>query len=180
MKNTLCVNRILSAAVLLLLTKGAAATGTPNLEITGTILSRTCEVATTSLDQTVDIGHFTAGSFTSIGATSAAKKFDIELTGCGSAASGAKLTFSGSSDTDNPALLALSDTSGGGGIADGVAVEVLDNNQQPVGLNTLSTTIFALAPGDISLPFYLRYKSTKSTVKPGNASAVMYFDVQYQ
>lgn len=180
MKNTLFLKRMLSAAVLLLMTKSATASDTPNLEITGTILSRTCEVATTSLDQTVDIGQFMAGSFTSIGTASAAKKFTIELTNCGSVADGAKLTFSGTSDTDNPALLALSDTSGEGSMASGVGVEVLDNNQQPMAFNTLSTTIFALAPGDISLPFYLRYKSTKSTVTPGNASAVMYFDVQYQ
>ncbi|MCF8582420.1 fimbrial protein [Enterobacter ludwigii] len=157
-----------------------ALASSPNLQITGTILSRTCDVASDSQNMDVDMGQFSASSFTSTGATSPATQFNIHLTGCGSKASGAKMVFSGTSDATNPALLALSDTSGQGGMASGVAIEILDNTQQPIAVNTATSGNFPLTPGDVMLPFYLRYKSTQNSVTPGNASAVMYFDIQYQ
>lgn len=151
---------------------------TYNLQMTGTILSRTCEVESQS--QTVDIGEFATTDFPATGSVSAAKAFDIKLTGCGSAATGTTVSFSGTSDTTDPDLLALSDTDGAGGMASGVAVEILDGQQQPLAINSASPPSVALTPGDNLLTFYLRYKSTLDTVSAGNASAVMYFDLQYQ
>lgn len=170
----------LSTVLLLLLAQTALADDGSNLQIIGTILSRSCDVASESQNQSVDIGRFNVGAFTQVGTTSTAKPFSIHLLDCGSAATGAKLMFSGTGDSADPALLALSDTSGTGGMAVGVAIEILDNAQQPLSLNTLSSSSIALTSGDNTLAFYLRYKSTQSVVTPGNASAVMYFDLQYQ
>ncbi|TNV17208.1 fimbrial protein [Buttiauxella sp. B2] len=170
------VHSISLIGLLALATNACAATY--NLQMTGTILSRTCEVE--SQTQTVDIGQFAATNFTSTGSVSAAKAFDIKLTGCGSAASGTLLGFSGTSDADNPTLLALTDTDATGGMATGVGVEILDSNQQALAINDPSPHLYGLTPGDNSLAFYLRYKSTQDVVIPGNATAVMYFDLQYQ
>jgi type 1 fimbria pilin len=88
--------------------------------------------------------------------------------------------FSGTADATNPALLALSDTSGGGEMATGVAVEILDGNRQLMPINATDTALLPLQAGDNTLPFFLRFKSTSDTVTAGNATAVMYFDLQYQ
>ncbi|MFI3044102.1 fimbrial protein [Klebsiella aerogenes] len=159
------------------LAPGASAE-TYNLQMTGTILSRTCEVE--SKTQTVDIGQFAASDFSATGSVSAAKAFNIRLTGCGSATTGALLSFSGASDNNNPALLALSDTGETGIMASGIGVEILDNKQQTLSINSPAPPFYALAPGDSTLSFYLRYKSTRDVVTAGNATAVMYFDLQYQ
>ncbi|MHA0863595.1 fimbrial protein [Enterobacter wuhouensis] len=89
------------------------------------------------------------------------------------------MTFSGTADADNADLLALSDTSGAGGMASGVGIEILDPNKKPVALNSLSDEI-PLTAGDNALTFYLRYKATQIPVSPGNASSIMYFDLVYQ
>lgn len=149
-----------------------------NLQMNGTILSRTCEVE--SKTQTVNIGQFAASDFSTTGSVSAAKAFNIKLTGCGSAASGALIGFSGISDDNNPALLALSATDETDIMASGVGVEILDNKQQTLAINSPSPPFYTLAPGDNTLSFYLRYKSTQDVVTAGNATAVMYFDLQYQ
>lgn len=181
MKNSISALMMCVCAPGLMMARSASAVdGAYNLQITGTILSRSCEVSSSSQNQTVNIGQFSAGMFRAAGDTSAAKPFSIVLNNCGPAATGVKMTFSGTSDSSNAALLALSDTSGNGGMASGVGVEVLDASQQPLALNTLSSTAYAIKPGDNTLPFYLRYKSTQSTITAGNASAVMYFDLQYQ
>ncbi|ROS15277.1 type 1 fimbria pilin [Raoultella sp. BIGb0399] len=167
----------LPLAGLFALTASASA-ATYNLQMTGIILSRTCEVE--SKTQTVNIGQFAARDFSAAGSVSAAKAFNIKLTGCGSAATGALLSFSGASDGNNPSLLALSDTAAAGGMASGIGVEILDSKQQTLAINSPSPPFYALEPGDNTLSFYLRYKSTQDVVTAGNATAVMYFDLQYQ
>ncbi|WP_232062573.1 fimbrial protein [Buttiauxella agrestis] len=168
----------LSTALFLLVAPYAAADAY-NLQMTGTILSRTCDVSS-SQSQTVNIGQFSVSHFAAAGDTTAAKRFTIDLVNCGSAATGTKLTFSGTNDSDNPALLALSDTGSTGAMATGVGIEILDGNQQPLAINTLSSAVYELSPGSNSLPFYLRYKATQNVVTAGDASSVMYFDLQYQ
>lgn len=168
---------VLVMAIVLVLATGAQA-DPYNLQMTGTILSRTCEVK--SKTQTVDIGQFAASDFIATGSTSKAKAFDITLTGCGSAATGAQLSFTGTSDSVNPSLLALSDVDAAGGMASGIGVEILDSAQQTLAINSASPPTYDVVPGDNTLSFYLRYKSTQDVVSAGNATAVMYFDLQYQ
>lgn len=162
----------------LLALTGSACADPYNLQLSGTILSRTCDVD--SQMQTVPVGQFATTDFTAAGSVSAAKAFDINLTGCGSAASGAEISFSGTSDAENPALLALSDIGDAAGMASGVGVEILDGQHQAVAINHTMPLVYAIMPGDNTLSFYLRYKATRDVVTPGNATAVMYFDLQYQ
>jgi len=154
-----------------------AETATSNLLITGNILSRTCEVENDT--QTVNIGKFSASDFTAVGSVSAQKEFDIKLTGCDSSVSGVVIRFTGTADKDNSRLLALSD---GDNMAKGIGIEIVDNKSLLlIPINQEDVPAYSLTPGaDNTLTFALRYKSTQDVVVPGNAAAVMYFDLQYQ
>ncbi|MBU9843754.1 fimbrial protein [Rahnella ecdela] len=178
MKNLRCYP--LLSGILLNLISASALAESYNLQLTGTILSRSCEVDSSSQKQTVKIGEFSIYDFSSTGSVSRSKPFNIILKDCGSAATGAVLSFTGINDAADPALLALSDTGGTGAMASGIAVQILNDTQQPLDLNSASPPTYALLPGDNTLSFYLRYKSTKDVVTAGNATAVMYFDLQYQ
>ncbi len=166
-----------SLLISLLVMSASLRAETYNLQMTGNILSRTCEVENET--QTVDIGKFSASDFTSTGSVSAEKEFDIRLTGCGSSASDVVISFSGIADKDNSRLLALSD---GDNVAKGVGIEIIDNKTRVlIPINFDGVPAYSLTPGaDNTLTFALRYKSTQDVVVPGNAAAVMYFDLQYQ
>ncbi|MFK3660748.1 fimbrial protein [Scandinavium sp. NPDC088450] len=151
-----------------------------NLVISGTILPQTCDVESGSQNQTVTIGDFAAKDFPSVGSVTTAKDFPINLTGCTAGIEGAKITFTGTADTTDPTLLALSDTEGNGTLATGIGVQIIDANQQPISINNADSTVYPLTEGDNQLNFALRYKSTAATVTSGDATAVMYFDLSYQ
>lgn len=151
-----------------------------NLKFTGTILPPTCEVDTTSAQQTIDLGQFSPQDFPVTGSTTAATRFQIKLKACGNGASGSKVWFTGSADNDDPTLLAISDTGTGNAMATGIGVQILDDSQQPIGINNTGSAAYPLQAGDNTLDFYLRYKSTLPVVTAGNATAVMYFDLTYQ
>jgi type 1 fimbria pilin len=152
-----------------------------NLELTGTIVAQTCSVDVSSLNQSIDLGAFSIKDFPSVGTTSKFKPFNINLKGCSRGISGTKIWFSGIADNDNPALLALSDTGVGGDMmATGVGVELLNDDQDPISINNATSAVYPLKAGRNTLSFYIRYKSTLPQVTSGNATAVMYFDLEYQ
>lgn len=153
-----------------------------NLEFTGTIVAQTCDVDISSLSQSIDLGQFSVSDFPSTGTTTKFKPFNINLKNCSRGIAGAKIWFTGESDPDNPALLAITDTGMGSGsmLASGVGVEILDENQDIVSINNADSAIYPLKAGRNTLSFYIRYKSTRPTVTSGNATAVMYFDMQYE
>ncbi|SRI23564.1 fimbrial protein [Shigella sonnei] len=93
---------------------------------------------------------------------------------------GADVLFSGEADTLTPTLLKLTDTGGSGGMATGIAVQILDaQSQQEIPLNQVQP-LTPLKAGDNTLKYQLRYKSTKAGATGGNATAVLYFDLVYQ
>ena len=128
---------------------------------------------------TIDLRDFSAGIFKNVGDTSEWKQFDIKLNNCTSAISQSTVAFSGTSDGSDPSLLALSDTSGGGGMASGVAIELLDSSMNAIAINSTDNG-YPITQGNNDLTFRLRYKATAVPVTPGNASSVLYFDVSYQ
>ncbi|EKS6649598.1 TPA: fimbrial protein [Enterobacter hormaechei] len=153
--------------------------GTWTMNISGTVLPSTCDIDTTSQNPDVYIGEFASNAFANVGATSATAPLDIKLTGCSENIIGAKVTFTGTADSDNNQLLALSDTGGAGGMASGVGIEILTKDNVTIPINTQSNQL-PLNAGDNTLNFLLRYKATKIPVTAGNASSIMYFDVDYQ
>ncbi|HEJ0149007.1 TPA: fimbrial protein BcfE [Klebsiella aerogenes] len=153
-----------------------------NLEFTGTIVAQTCDIEISSLSQSIDLGQFSVEDFPSTGTTTKFKPFNINLKNCSRGITGSKIWFTGTADSDNPALLALSDTGMGSEkmLASGVGVEILDEDQDAVSINNTSSVVYPLKTGRNTLSFYIRYKSTRPTVTSGNATAVMYFDLQYE
>lgn len=95
---------------------------------------------------------------------------------------GTKIWFTGTADSDDPSLLALTDTGMGNEnmLASGIGVELLDEDQDDVSMNNSESVIYPLKAGRNTLSFYIRYKSTRPVVTSGNATAVMYFDLQYE
>jgi len=148
--------------------------------ITGNVVASGCEVDTGSVDQKVKIGTFSGKDFPTVGSTSSFKAMNINLSKCYNKLTTIQVKFSGMSDTDNPALLAITDTGAGGTVATGVGVELLDNGGKTIPFNAEAPQTFELDEGNNTLSFLLRYKSTRYPVTAGEASAVMYFDLTYQ
>lgn len=181
--NRIYLNSLLIVALLVPTTGYMAwADGTYNLKFIGTIKAETCDVDTSSIEQAVDLGQFSTADFPSVGSVTRSKQFDINLKNCTQSITGTKVWFTGIQDADDPALLGLTKTGGGEGniMAGGVGVEVLDVSHSPIAINNTQSMVFPLKASLNTLSFYLRYKSTKATVTAGNATAVMYFDLQYQ
>ncbi|MBA7843401.1 fimbrial protein BcfE [Klebsiella sp. RHBSTW-00484] len=153
-----------------------------NLEFTGTIVAQTCDVELSSLSQSIDLGQFSVEDFPSTGTTTKFKPFNINLKNCSRGITGTKIWFTGTADSNDPSLLALTDTGMGSEnmLASGVGVELLDEDQDDVSMNNSDSVVYPLKAGRNTLSFYIRYKSTQPTVTSGNATAVMYFDLQYE
>lgn len=153
--------------------------GVANLIMRGTIVAESCDIDSTTQNQTIHIGDFSSGVFKNVGDTSEWKQFNIKLNNCTAGISQSTIAFSGTTDASDPSLLALSDTSGGGGMAHGVGIELLDNNMNTIAINSTDNT-YPITQENNDLAFRLRYKATSVPVTPGNASSVLYFDVSYQ
>ena len=137
-------------------------------------------VATKSALQNIHIGDFNISDFQAANTVSTAADLNIDITGCAAGITGADVLFSGEADTLAPTLLKLTDTGGSGGMATGIAVQILDaQSQQEIPLNQVQP-LTPLKAGDNTLKYQLRYKSTKAGATGGNATAVLYFDLVYQ
>ena len=131
-----------------------------SMHIYGNVVDQGCDVATKSALQNIHIGDFNIS--------------------CAAGITGADVLFSGEADTLAPTLLKLTDTGGSGGMATGIAVQILDaQSQQEIPLNQVQP-LTPLKAGDNTLKYQLRYKSTKAGATGGNATAVLYFDLVYQ
>lgn len=150
---------------------------TPNLIITGTVTTDSCTVDTDSQNLQVQLGDVVTGMFVHPGDYSLSQNFVIKLTDCDEGVKGAMITFTGTSDSDNPDLLQITKETNS---ATGIGVEIIDNETKtsiPLGKATATK---ALTAGDNKLSYLLRYQSTLDTVTAGSANAVMYFDLTYQ
>ena len=151
-----------------------------NLEFTGTIVAQTCDVEISSVSQSIDLGQFSVEDFPAIGTWTKAKPFNINLKNCSRGITGTKIWFTGTADSDDPSLLALTDTGMGNEnmLASGVGVEINNDDGDEISINNSNSAVYSLKAGRNTLSFYIRYKSTRPVVTSGNATAVMYFDLQ--
>ena len=135
-----------------------------------------------SVSQSIDLGQFSVEDFPATGTTTKFKPFNINLKNCSRGITGTKIWFTGTADSDDPSLLALTDTGMGNEnmLASGIGVELLDEEQDDVSMNNSKSVVYPLKAGRNTLSFYIRYKSTRPVVTSGNATAVMYFDLQYE
>ncbi|SWI85625.1 fimbrial protein BcfE [Klebsiella pneumoniae] len=135
-----------------------------------------------SVSQSIDLGQFSVEDFPAIGTWTKAKPFNINLKNCSRGITGTKIWFTGTADSDDPSLLALTDTGMGNEnmLASGVGVEINNDDGDEISINNSNSAVYSLKAGRNTLSFYIRYKSTRPVVTSGNATAVMYFDLQYE
>jgi len=175
MKSLVCMTIILMSGAFL---SPYSFSENTTLNVTGNIVASSCVIDDEV--QKVKIGSFTAKNFPTVGSTSAFKAMNINLSKCYAKLKNVQVKFSGTIDNDNPTLLAITDNGGGATLATGVGVELLDNSMNILPFNATKPLNYELDGASNTLSFLLRYKSTKVPVTPGEASAIMYFDLIYQ
>lgn len=166
-------------AAMLFATGSAAQADDPyNLQITGTILSKTCELSSASKNQTVQLGSINSAWLARTQAGPRYEPFTLELENCGKLASHISVTFSGSASAQNPALLAIT---AGPDNAQGVAIELYDRDKTPLALNTEgdATPLTASQPS-VTLAFYARYVTDGTPLRAGAANATATFVLRYE
>ncbi|MEP8888259.1 fimbrial protein [Enterobacter roggenkampii] len=150
-----------------------------SVTITGTIQDNTCEVAPDSQNKKVEMGDYAREQFRQKGDSSAMKPFTINLDNCGPAASGAKVTFSGTPDTTDNTLFAL-ETGVEEETASGLALGIYENNGQKISPNSSSSSV-PLKPkqASVALDFTARYVAVNDSVTVGSAQTTVTFSVLY-
>lgn len=150
------------------------------ITINGYIVDNTCVVSEESLKIPVDLQTNNAKDFFRVGTTGPAQPFSIILAPCGQQVGDVKVQFSGVADDTNTDLLKINS---GNGTASGVGIELLDNQQQQIALNSdfSSLTAVSLEPGTTNtLTYYARLMSTHYPVGAGAVSATATFTLEYQ
>lgn len=147
-----------------------------NIRLTATVVAVGCTVDPGDVNKPVDLGEWQTKQLVKTGQTTKPVPFSLHLTGC--TADNAKLTFTGTKDTNYNTLLAID--SSDENAASGVAIEILDSQHHriPMGGDTPSAVIDA--NGDATLDFWADYVSTDvKNVKPGDANAATQFTLTY-
>jgi major type 1 subunit fimbrin (pilin) len=155
-----------------------------NIKTGITVKDQTCSVAGDA-NQNVPLGSYTtnpsSGLGAGIGQTSAATAFNIQLN-CEALLSGnfdVMMQFDGDtpSGLSDAGVVALNTTS----TANGVGVQILNENQQPIALATpFNVASYPLSSALITVPLYARYYQTAAKINPGTANAVATYTLSYQ
>ncbi|ALX93575.1 fimbrial protein [Serratia fonticola] len=148
------------------------------ISISGNVRDNACTVAAGSKDFVVDLMNNATKQLFRVGAVTPMVPFNIVFDRCSSAAIGVKVGFTGGADNDNPALLKID--SGG---AEGMGIQILDNNKDPIALNATSSTLewSPLTGGQSNtLYFYARLMATRSPVTAGQVRATANFTLEFQ
>ncbi|MFQ2724903.1 fimbrial protein [Aeromonas caviae] len=146
----------------------------------GRIIDQPCVVAPESLDQEVEMGVVDVKELYANGAGQLVP-FSIRLTNCKSGIFRmAKVTFTGSQDTQLGGGLAFT-----AGIARGAGIRLYDVTQSPLDLGTASRGYLLGGATDNELQFFARVEGhpdalAAKNIQPGDYSAVANFIVAYE
>lgn len=150
------------------------------VEFTGEIVKSTCNVASGDQDKQVFIGKYPTTAFANVGDVTASKAFTIQLEKC--EAGDYSLRFDGPTVAGHSNLLSVD-------VAQGVGIEILDNNEKIIPINQSAGTdspwvnITPSAPdgadGTATFNLKARYKSF-DTVQAGTANANANFTIEYK
>ncbi|KNC06507.1 fimbrial protein [Klebsiella sp. RIT-PI-d] len=145
--------------------------------ITGTITDNTCTLSPDSENIMVSMGSVSNRQFYQAGAGAAYQQFTITLENCGSTASGVTVSFSGTPDSQNPDLLALT---AGADNASGVAIALYNDDKSPIPIGDLSQRKTLIGGQSLAqLNFYARYVANGQAVVAGTANASATFILTY-
>ena len=89
------------------------------VEFTGSITDSSCNVDSTSANQSVDLGKWASSYFTGAGSETTKTAFHIKVKDCPSTVTTVSVLFDGTRDTNNSDLLAINGTASG--VATGTA-----------------------------------------------------------
>lgn len=160
---------------------GYAATiaGSSGIYFKGTILARTCDVKDTDQDITINLGDHDRRLFPRIGSVSPSAPLNVTLINCQPnphTNNIISLSFRGNTDDNDRELLQLTN---GSDVANGIAIELLDNNGQRIKLN--DTLNIPMLQGETPLPpVKFRYRATKVPVTTGAANAILQIILRYE
>jgi major type 1 subunit fimbrin (pilin) len=144
------------------------------INFTGKVLASTCTLDSQSLQ--VPMGTVAAGAYDKAGALGHPVPFKIELSNCDPTLQGVKVEFDGAADKQQPHYLSVGQ---GSGAAQGIAIELLDDADQEVPINSVSKE-YGLSAKSNALGFKARYVSTAESVTPGDANGNAQFFLQYR
>ena len=182
--------RIMACAIAVLVSGAAtAATSLPanagtqgkggQVEFTGEITDASCNVDTSSANQTVDLGKWAKSYFTGPGVETTKTAFRIKVKGCPSSVQNVAVLFDGKTDTQKNTLLAVN------GGATGVGIKLYEDDaskQVILGTATKQHAVIAGATGatgTADLLFYADYEATGATMTTGLANGVADFNMIY-
>ncbi|MFD1801668.1 fimbrial protein [Mixta tenebrionis] len=142
----------------------------------GNIVGNGCTIAADSKNIHVPLGEIGMRNFTTSGSrVSPGKSFVINLEECSSTFRGVRVRFIATPDQKNPQYIKVDE-----GGASGVAIQLLDRNENPVALNTLTPAYELTEDDSVQIKFYARMVATETTVNAGAVSAVATWMLEYQ
>lgn len=169
-----------AAALILSATAMNAYAVNGKVQFTGEIVKSTCTVVSGDQDKQVFIGKYPTTAFAQVGDVTASKAFTISLEKC--EAGDYSLRFDGQTVAGHSNLLSVNPTKDLK-LADGVGIEVLDNNEQIIPVNQSadanSPWVTIAADGTATFNLKARYKSF-DTVQAGPANANATFTIEYK
>ncbi|MFC6376540.1 fimbrial protein [Tatumella terrea] len=151
------------------------------INITGTVQANTCTVSTASQNMTVDLSTYASKNFSKVGSVSPMVPFSLDFSSCGGVASGVKVGFTGVADSNNSSLLEID--SGDSTDAQGIGIEILDNDQTVIPINQSEDNMswHSLTAGQAnSLTFYARMMSTVYPVTAGVVTASATITLEFE
>ncbi len=151
-----------------------AITGNTDLVLTGRIISKTCDVASDSVDQTVNLGEQDNRQFTNTGTKSDPVTFSIHFNHCGSKASTVGVGFYGTVVEGKHNILALDP-----GSTVNVGIELSDAQGNALPINPANGyTEYGITPSaDNSVSFKAHYIALGYPVTAGEANGTATFNV---
>ena len=159
---------------------GAGTQGTGGqVKFTGEIMDASCNVDTSSANQTVDLGKWAKSYFTGPGVETTKTAFRIKVKGCPSSVQNVAVLFDGKTDAQKNTLLAVN----GGAAGIGIKLYEDDASKQVIlGTATKQHAVIAGATGatgTADLLFYADYEATGATMTTGLANGVADFNMIY-
>ncbi|CNK59688.1 putative fimbrial protein [Yersinia mollaretii] len=166
MKKKLIVTSLLAASVF------ASAANAAAINITGTISSSPC-AATVDTIKMPNINLNSLGTKVGVTNDASAKDITIKLTGCPAMQQTAKVTFTGTADKVNKKALELTGV-------EGVALALFEKDGTTaidIGATAADQTLTGSQTKD--LEYKVKYVTTATTFKPGDAKGVLNYTIAY-
>jgi len=162
------------------------------INFVGSVVAAPCVVDNDTSSQTVNLGQVSAKALSQKGSKGASVPFNINLVGCdlsvadngnpeeAASYTKASIVFKGLSTSDDNTLALLANGSGDT-VAQGVGIQIFQNDNMPVNINgTTEAGSTELQNGKNVIPFSASYVATGPNVIAGNANAVVSFRINYE